>query len=603
MASVSDMIKLAVSTAVSNAAKTAASTRSSKTSSSSKSTASSGSKSSSSGYYDPNKDYSKELQRTDLTSAQRTQLESERQNKINDKYGGVEPNMTGSDKTYSQSYGSQSSRDRDIQTISKPGGTLYYDDGRAAVTNTGKAWQEGVDYSAEAAKYAAMGDWDGVNDVLMRRAAKMQDTGSTGGGKSNLELWKELNDRYNGPSAGVSLADMQAGAERAYGPGGQYGSGYGDETQIPSNQSTGNQLYGTTGYGSFEDFLADTGYDQYAAETQAAIKAAVQNAINGYRDQIDTTNQDTDELARQAYIAKMLGQKNLDQQLSANGYAGGMADSQRIATETNYQNQLNELEKQRQATVKELESAITNAQLTGDMQTAQELASYLQQIQGQWVNYVQNQQQMAQQDYWNQKQLDNNDYWNQKNMENDNYWNQQSVNAQNQESAYTRALQLLDAGFMPDDETLTAAGISRNEAQNYVNQPQAQNVQYATPAAGNSGGSTVRGGGYNNGSLTTSQVKQLQQALGVTADGLWGSKSTAAAGGMTADQAWAAYQNQTKTANAGMNASYFNAFMQSMVAQMSAGKMQAAQANIEANWDKLSESQKEQLIALTQRYS
>lgn len=54
------------------------------------------------GYYDPNKDYSKELQRTDLTSAERSQLEQERQNKINDKYGGVEPNLYNSNKTYSQ---------------------------------------------------------------------------------------------------------------------------------------------------------------------------------------------------------------------------------------------------------------------------------------------------------------------------------------------------------------------------------------------------------------------------------------------------------------------------------------------------------------------
>lgn len=571
---------------------------------SAKSSGSSSGKSSSSGYYDPNKDYSKELQRTDLSSSQRAQMETERQNKINDKYGGVEPNMTGSNKTFSETYGSQSSRDMDNQIISQPGGTLYYDDGRAAVTNTGKAWQSGVDYSLEAEKYAAMGDWDGVNDVLMRRDAKMKDTGSTGNGKSNLELWKELNDRYNGPSDGVSLAEMQAGAERAYGPGGQHGSGYeyGTQNQVNQPQVTqpaGGQPSGTEGYGSFEDFLAGTGYDQYAAETQAAIKAAVEKAINGYRDQIDTTNNDTAELARQAYINKMLGQKNLSQQLSANGYAGGMADSQRIATETNYQNQLNELEKQRQATVKELESAITNAQLTGDMQTAQELSSYLQQIQGQWVNYVQNQQQMAQQNYWNQQQLDNQNYWNQKNMENDNYWNQQSMNAQNTENAYSRALKLLNAGFMPDDETLTAAGISRNEAQNFVNQLNGQTVQQAVQQAVRK----ATGGGYNNGSLTSSQVQELQNNLGVKADGMWGSESKAAAGGMTADQAWAAYQNQTNASNAGMNASYFNAFMQSMVAQMSAGKMQAAQANIQANWDKLSDSQKEQLIALTQKYS
>lgn len=61
------------------------------------------------GYYDPNKDYSKELQRTDLSSAERAQLTQERNNKINDKYGGVEPNMIGSNKTYTETYGGGSS--------------------------------------------------------------------------------------------------------------------------------------------------------------------------------------------------------------------------------------------------------------------------------------------------------------------------------------------------------------------------------------------------------------------------------------------------------------------------------------------------------------
>lgn len=61
------------------------------------------------GYYDKNKDYSKELQRTDLSSSERAQLTQERQNKIDAQYGGKEPNMTGSNKTYSQTYGNSGS--------------------------------------------------------------------------------------------------------------------------------------------------------------------------------------------------------------------------------------------------------------------------------------------------------------------------------------------------------------------------------------------------------------------------------------------------------------------------------------------------------------
>ena len=64
------------------------------------------------GYYDKNKDYSKELQRTDLSASERNRLTQERQNKIDDKYGGKEPNMIGSDKTYSQTYSGSSGRSK-----------------------------------------------------------------------------------------------------------------------------------------------------------------------------------------------------------------------------------------------------------------------------------------------------------------------------------------------------------------------------------------------------------------------------------------------------------------------------------------------------------
>ena len=53
---------------------------------------------------------------------------------------------------------------------------------------------------------------------------------------------------------------------------------------------------------------------------------------------------------------------------------------------------------------------------------------------------------------------------------------------------------------------------------------------------------------YSNGSLTNEQVKQLQKYYGVTADGKWGTNSKKAAGGLTADQAWAKYQGTHKTA-------------------------------------------------------
>ena len=52
---------------------------------------------------------------------------------------------------------------------------------------------------------------------------------------------------------------------------------------------------------------------------------------------------------------------------------------------------------------------------------------------------------------------------------------------------------------------------------------------------------------YDNGSLTTAQVKELQRWYGVTDDGQWGAGSKKAAGGRTADEAWAYYQNNKQT--------------------------------------------------------
>jgi hypothetical protein len=312
-----------------------------------------------------------------------------------------------------------------------------------------------------------------------------------------------------------------------------------------TGQSSLSGKYPTYQNMTFQDYLDQSGYSAYQTQMQDYIKAAVDKAVNGYQTQIDTANQDSDKLAQQAYVAKMLGEKNLDQKLSAAGYAGGMADSQRIQSESNYQNNLNDIETQRAATVKQYQQAISDAQLTGDMQTAQALSQQLSSLQSQWSSYIQQQESMNNADYWNQKQLDSNNYWSQKKMDNDNYWQQQGIDTQNQTTARTNAMELLSAGIMPDDDTLNAAGLSQTVASairsvylNGVGGTTGTTTKTET-ALSSSGGRALTG--YNNGSLTTAQVQQLQSKLGVTADGKWGSASSRAAGGLTAEQAWAKY--------------------------------------------------------------
>ncbi len=296
-----------------------------------------------------------------------------------------------------------------------------------------------------------------------------------------------------------------------------------------------------TQYGSFEDFLNGSGYDQYSAQTKAAIQAMVDSAVSGYQDQIDTTNTDSAELARHAYIAKMLGQKNLNQQLSASGYSGGMADSQKIQTETNYQNNLTSIENQRLATIKELQTAITQAQLSGNQQAAEQLASELQNAQSQWSSYVQNQNSLN-----------------------------ASVASDNKSAAYTKAWNLLQMGQMPDSSTLELAGISQTEAM-------AARTYYANLIAQQNGSTT---------GATTATTKTT-------------TKTSSGSTSSTASKTAAASTSATTT---GMNTSNFEAFAKSVAAQLAAGSTDAAVSNINKNWSGLSEAQKTQLQTLLGKY-
>ena len=255
--------------------------------------------------------------------------------------------------------------------------------------------------------------------------------------------------------------------------------------------------YDYSGPMSYSDYLQRVGGDDYQAAVQKAIEAQVQAATDQYNSQIENAGKDYEENARRAYINKMMSQRNMDQELAANGVYGGMADSQRIASETNYENDLTDLTNQYQATIGQLQQAITSAQLAGDAQAAEAMANYLSQVQAQYASYLQNERSI-------QAEID----------------------------MFNRQL----------------------AAQ------QAQEARAASYSGGSSGGSSggysggySGGGGYNNGGLTTAQIMEMQQALGVTTDGKWGSQSMAAADGMSAQEAWQAYQQANGSRKTGFN--------------------------------------------------
>lgn len=138
---------------------------------------------------------------------------------------------------------------------------------------------------------------------------------------------------------------------------------------------------------------------------------------------------------------------------------------------------------------------------------------------------------------------------------------QQEIDTESQrygnETAYDRAMEMLLMGVMPNSTLLKQAGISDAEAKAMLDKVNVADLGNAVVGStgGGGGGDTSKstggdtgsetpkktGGSYNNGKLTTAQVKELQNALGVTADGLYGEKSKAAAGGLSADAAYAKF--------------------------------------------------------------
>ena len=125
------------------------------------------------------------------------------------------------------------------------------------------------------------------------------------------------------------------------------------------------------------------------------------------------------------------------------------------------------------------------------------------------VSDWQYEQNRADQNYWNQYDREYSQYADDRSLAYDDYWNSRNFDYQQGRD------QVSDEQWQAEfDEA------KRQYDQQY-------SAKYGSGSSGGSGGST--GSGYDNGGLSSSQIKAMQTALGVTADGKWGPQSQAAA--------------------------------------------------------------------------
>ena len=660
------------------------------------------------GYYDKNKDYSKELQRTDLSAPDRDRLTKERQNKIDDKYGGREPNMIGSGKTYSQTYnkggnrggngssgGSSQAATGGTPYIKGPGyGTGGYTNpgiyGAANLQPTDQAnyWKKmtgGADMSRRpdlaggysiSNGYTVFYDENGYAKKAVKGVADYtphQDINAGNGSYGKSGAWTDnemmsaldrskIQDIRNRLQRGEITGDQANQAANAIRAGYGYTidkNGYvtdsgalssvndlrrrlgldvspesaelayyrylmGTDTSPTAQasgkvQSFGDYLAenggvqaGTTGYGTpaysqqrvtdinaggtpASNFTAQTGtsfdigdgsdylkelYAKKVAAELAALKSAYEQntaTLDASRAQIAPVY----DIARNSAANQNALSRGAFQEMAvAHGLNTGTTGQAALAQDVVLQQNLSQIDReqaektaaidlQRSQLDTEYRNAIAKAEATGDAELANAL----------YEEYVRQQNLYAK------------------------YGGQTGGSGSGSTGSSTVVKPTLTAsqvqsalknGIVTDD-VISAFdyyyGQGSYDALYGTGKLKAGTTGTAKTGSKSSGKNSGKRS-YSNGSLTNEQVKQLQKYYGVTADGKWGTNSKKAAGGLTADQAWAKYQG------GGSGSSNYGNIRRTITGYMSQGNYAKAQSYLKSNWNSLTEAQQKELSAM-----
>lgn len=651
------------------------------------------------GYYDKNKDYSKELQRTDLSASERDRLTKERENKIADKYGGREPNMIGSDKTYSQTYDKGGNR-RDTSSSggssqAATGGTPYVKGpgyGTGGYTNPGiygaanlqptdqaNYWKKmtgGADmsrrpdlaggysisngytvfydengYAKKAVKgvadytphqdinagngsYGKSGAWTDNEMMSALDRSKIQDirnrlqrgeiTGDQASQAANairagygytidkngyvtdsgalssvndlrrrlgldvspesaeLAYYRYLMGTDTSPSAQVNGKVQSFGDYLAENGGTQAGTPAGSQQRVtdinaggtPSGNFSTSQTGMSFDIGDGNDYLKELYAKKVAAELAALKSAYEQNTatLDASRAQIAPVY----DIARNSAANQNALSRGAFQEMAvANGLNTGTTGQAALAQDVVLQQNLSQIDReqaektaaidlQRSQLDTEYRNAIAKAEATGDAELANAL----------YEEYVRQQNLYAK------------------------YGAQTGGSGGSGTAAVVKpnltASQVQSAlknGIVTDDVI---------SAFDYYYGQGAYDSLYGTGklTAGKSSGNGSSGkkkGSYSNGSLTNQQVKQLQKYYGVSQDGKWGANSKKAAGGLTADQAWAKYQGggSGKYENVGNLA----AWASGLNTDLKNGNTEKVGRWLDNNWSKLTAEQQRRINA------
>lgn len=101
-----------------------------------------------------------------------------------------------------------------------------------------------------------------------------------------------------------------------------------------------------------------------------AYNKAASAQKSAYDNNVSQLNNATEDALREAYINRMLSQRNLQQQLSAQGISGGASETTQASMLNNYQDSRNDLEKERMQQLANLQQTYQNNMAALEQQRA-----------------------------------------------------------------------------------------------------------------------------------------------------------------------------------------------------------------------------------------
>lgn len=161
------------------------------------------------------------------------------------------------------------------------------------------------------------------------------------------------------------------------------------------------------GYKDFLSFLDGSGYTTAAKKNKKAIDDSLAVQLKELENQKKTINDNSDELARQAYISYMSASKELPEKLDAKGLTGGVADNLYLSLLNQYQNNYNDIGKERQNKLYETDNQMAKARLSSSADYSKSLSDLYNSAVDKFLDVRENEENRNFESYYNDKELSN----------------------------------------------------------------------------------------------------------------------------------------------------------------------------------------------------